>query len=202
MDRTLAAKFQILRARIESDLKPGSVILVTSAGAGDGKSVTAFGLATCLAQVGRRVALVEGSAGARSVKPAPYPLEAATMPILPLPFDELETRHLGSSIGTFVAKMRTEYDFTVIDGAAFMRSSVPMLLASDVDGVLLTLRLGRAESEDDRLMSQMLGSAKANLIGVVAVASAAIAAFGHPPESSRQADVRRGPLNIRTPAKS
>jgi len=201
MERTLAAKFQILRARIESDLTPRSVILVTSALAGDGKSVTAYGLANCLAQAGRRVALVDGGATARSVNPGPYPHEPANMPIVPLPFNELETRQLGSSINTFVAKMRSEYDFTVIDGAAFMRSSVPMLLASDVDGVLLTLRLGRAESEDDRLMSQMLGSAKANLIGVVAVSADSIAAFG-PPESAAQTGVRSGRLNLSTPAKS
>jgi Mrp family chromosome partitioning ATPase len=192
MDRTLAAKFQILRARIESDLKPGSVILVTSALPGDGKSVTAYGLADCLAQIGRRVALVDGSATARSANPSPYPLDAAKMPIVPLPFDELETRRLGASIGTFVAKMRSEYDFTLIDGAAFMRSSVPMLLASAVDGVLLTVRLGRAQTDDDLLMCQMLGSAKANLLGVVAVSAESIAPFGPPPESSPQADVRRG----------
>jgi len=192
MDRTVAAKFQILRARIESDLKPGSVILITSAMTGDGKSVTAYGLADCLAQVGRRVALVDSSATARSVNPSPYPLEAANMPIVPLPFDELETRRLGASIGKFVAKMRTEYDYTLIDGATFMRSSVPMLLASDVDGVLLTVRLGRAQSEDDRLMCQMLVSARANLLGVVAVSPESIATFGPPPQSSPQADVRRG----------
>jgi Mrp family chromosome partitioning ATPase len=190
MDRTLAAKFQILRARIESDLKPGSVILVTSALEGDGKSVTAYGLASCLAQVGRRVALVDGSATARSINPSPYPPEVANMPIVPLPFDELETRRLGASIGSFVAKMRGEYDFTLIDGAAFMRSSVPMLMSSDVDGVLLSVRLGRSQSEDDRLMCQMLASAKANLLGVVAVSAESLAAFGPPPESSRQADVR------------
>ena len=41
MESHLTAKYQLLRARIESDLASPAVILVTSALPGDGKSVTA-----------------------------------------------------------------------------------------------------------------------------------------------------------------
>jgi len=179
-DDSLTAQYQLLRSRIESELRPPAVILVTSACSGDGKSVTAHGLVDCLAKVGHRVVLADASMSASGFKLSRSINGAARRPIIPLPLDERDTTGLRGSVQSFVREMQDKFDFTIIDGTPFMRSNVSMLLASAVDGVLLTVRLGRALSNDDELTSRTLEHAKANVLGVVAVAADAITGFRLP----------------------
>jgi Mrp family chromosome partitioning ATPase len=176
----LTAKYQLLRARIESDISAPAVILVTSAQPGDGKSVTASGLADCLARVGRRVVLVHDGTAQPAVGQSEGPSETASFPILSLPLESRDPsakNGRNDTIAAFIRGLRKKYDFAIVDAAAFTRSSVPVMLAGLADGVLLTVRLGRAQSEDDQLMCGTLESAKANVLGVVAVSSATISAF-------------------------
>jgi len=177
MESHLTAKYQLLRARIESDLASPAVILVTSALPGDGKSVTASGLADSLARVGRRVVLVDDGAASRAFGQSADASETAAFPIVSLPLDARDPSAQSDTIGAFVRGLRKKFEFAIIDGAAFTRSSVPVVLAGLADGVLLTVRLGRAHSEDDLLMCRTLEPAKANVLGVVAVSSETIAAF-------------------------
>jgi Mrp family chromosome partitioning ATPase len=188
MDQDLDAKFQLLRARIEADLQPGTVVLVTSALPGDGKSVTAHGLANCFARAGRRVAL----AGRELVPMGPPSHSNAVRNVvrMALPFDESGAGELGTSVARFVREMRETYDFTIVDGEPFSRGAASSLLAGTVDGVLLTVRLGRAQQEHDELMIQTLDHAKAAVLGVVAVSGEAIDAF-RSPQSKQRADQRR-----------
>jgi Mrp family chromosome partitioning ATPase len=178
MDESLVGKFELLRTRIESDLKSPAVLLVTSASRGDGKSVTAHGVATCFAEAGRRVALVDG-------QPARNPARASGttrsgLTLLPLPLDEQRANVSSQLIGRFVYQMREMYEFTIIDGAAFGRNNSPVVLAAAVDAVLLTVRLGRVPCDEDRLMCEMLEQMKAPLIGAIAVSPETINAFTSP----------------------
>ena len=179
-DGSLTAQYQLLRSRIESELRPPAVILVTSARPGDGKSVTAHGLVDCLAKVGHRVVLADASMSPNGFKLTRNINGASRRPIIPLPLDERDTTGLRSSVQSFVREMHDKFDFTIIDGTPFMRSNVSMLLAAAVDGVLITVRLGRALANEDELTSRTLEHAKANVLGVVAVAEDAIALFRSP----------------------
>jgi polysaccharide biosynthesis transport protein len=177
MESSLTAKYELLRTRLESDLPFPAVILVTSALAGDGKSLTAHGLADSLSQVGRRVALVDGAPATDSSMLSPSPNADREYPLIPFPFESLDARAFTSSVQTFVQELRTKFEFTIIDGAPFTSSNISVVMAGAVDGVLLTVRLGRAQSEDDVLMCRTLEHTKANVLGVVAVSGDPISAF-------------------------
>jgi Mrp family chromosome partitioning ATPase len=177
MDAALAGKFQLLRTRIEADLPLPAVVLVTSASRGDGKSVTASGLATCFAEAGRRVAFVDGQP--RMAARAPGTIQSGVT-LLPLPLDAQCTNVSSQAMAHFVEQMRGMYDCTIIDGVAFAQNNSPVVLAGIVDGVLLTVRLGRVPCREDRLMSEMLEHTKAPLLGVVAVSPDAIDGFNAP----------------------
>ena len=144
MESHLTAKYQLLRARIESDLASPAVILVTSALPGDGKSVTASGLADSLARVGRRVVLVDDGAASRAFGQSADASETAAFPIVSLPLDARDPSAQSDTIGAFVRGLRKKFEFAIIDGAAFTRSSVPVVLAGLADGVLLTPVLSRS----------------------------------------------------------
>ena len=177
MERPFFGQFQLLRTRIEADVPLPAVVLVTSASRGDGKSLTARGLATCFAEAGRRVALVDG-------QPRQPARAAGTMrngiALYQLPHDEPGTNVSSGAMMAFAEHMRGSYDCTVIDGAAFAHNNSPIVLAGIVDGVLLTVRLGRVPCDEDRLMSEMLEHSKAPILGVVAVSLEAVAAFNAP----------------------
>jgi Mrp family chromosome partitioning ATPase len=172
MDNALKTQFQYLRARVESDLKTPAVVVVTSASAGDGKSITAIGLAEALRQVGHRVALVDASAVDESSRPAlgPAPGANSGLYVSGLRFDRDNPFESREHVRSLVRDTRGEFDFTIIDAAPFIRNSVAMLLASTVDGVLIAVRLGRSPTDEDVLMMRALDQARANVLGVVAVA--------------------------------
>jgi Mrp family chromosome partitioning ATPase len=178
MNSALASKFQLLRVRIESDVKTPSVIMVTSARRNDGKSLTAYGLAECLAKVGHRAVLVDTAA-----RLTPFAAERTGVPAVPnFPILSLSSEESGptasrDAIAAFVSRMRADYDYTIIDAAPLMTNSVAMLLAGAVDAVLLAVRHGRAPSEEDELMVQTLRHVKAKVLGVIASAADSIAEF-------------------------
>ncbi len=188
MDDVLASKFALLRVRIESDLKLGSVILVTSAQRKDGKSLCAYGLAEGLVKVGHRAVLVDAAARRLPVADA-RPREAVPrgVPIVALSSDEsaLTTRE---AVYAFVAQMRGRYDYTIIDAAPLMSNSVAMSLASAVDAVLLAVRHGRPPSEDDNVMVQTLKHLKAKVLGVIASSPRAIGEFERSRASAHDGD--------------
>ncbi len=149
-DPTLNTQAQILRARIEAELGKPAVVMITSACAGDGKSLTAYSLAASLERCNHRVSVIE------------------------IPNEE-GTSH--ERLAAFVEKMRSNYDFTIIDAATFAQSSCVMSLAGIVDGVLLTVRVGRAPTDDDESVVGMLEQFGGNIVGVVATEGDTIANF-------------------------
>jgi Mrp family chromosome partitioning ATPase len=176
VDETLNSEFESLRAKVESELRRHAVVLVTSAMYGDGKSLAAIGLVESLSRSGYRVALVDANPGAvprDAGASAAQPLRS--FPVFTLSAGKDSSVASRDSLRRFLGQMRGDYDFTVIDGPPLLESSMAMLLAPLVDGVLLTVRLGRAPSEVDELMIRSLRNAKAHVVGVIGASSESIA---------------------------
>jgi Mrp family chromosome partitioning ATPase len=176
MDTTLTAQHQLLRANIESTMNSPAVILVTSARARDGKSVTAYGLAESLAEAGHRVVLVDARGPGQSSRPTPLRSSPDIVAHARLPISASDPRSSRTSIVSFVRDLRHAYDYTIVDGTTFLGASAG-LLASVADGVLITVRVGRRQAEEDQFMVRTLAQSNARVIGVVAVEREAIVAF-------------------------
>ncbi len=149
-DPALNKQAQILSARVEAELAKPAVVMITSACAGDGKSLTAYLLAASLEKYNHRVSLME------------------------IPNEE-GTSH--ERLSAFVEKMRSNYDFTVIDAATFLKSNTVLSLARLVDGILVAVRIGRAPTADDESIVGILEEFGGNVVGVVATEADPIADF-------------------------
>ncbi len=175
---TLQSQFQLLRARIESEIHKPAVIVVTSAESGDGKSLTAFALADCLAKAGHRSAVVDASGNRREQTQEPAgPFEEKPMLSLVAfpgsPSDAVSRE----TCEAFAAEARATYDYTVVDTCALLTSTLAMSLAGSSDAILIAVRIGRAPTRNDQFTVQMLEHAKAHVVGVVATAQDAIVDF-------------------------
>ncbi len=166
-EQHLGAQMQMLRSRVEDALKTPAVILVTSAARGDGKSLVAQSLADSFVKAGRHAALIHltSNRAERSEVPEIDPSPNDRVPDAP---ERLET---------LVSKMRSRYDFTVVDGVPFLAGRAAISLAGLVDGVLLAVRVGRPQTHEDRLMMQTFERSGGRIMGVVAVEARAIAEF-------------------------
>lgn len=149
-DPGLNKQAQLLSARVEAELGKPAVVMITSACAGDGKSLTAYLLAASLEKYNHRVSLME------------------------IPNEE-ETSH--EQLSAFLEKMHSNYDFTVIDAATFLKSNTVLSLARLVDGILVAVRIGRAPTADDESMVGILEEFGGNVVGVVAAEADTIANF-------------------------
>lgn len=190
MNAALFSQFEFLRAHVESIAPPSTSIMLTSAKVGDGKSLTAHGLAERLADSGRRVALVEFRPldGSKSGK-LDEVQKRRSYPILRLPFEEE-----GSGVATPVLRakideLRAAYEYTIIDSQPLLKSRIATVLAGIVDAIIVTVRLGRTADTDDTTLVQALGRADANVLGVVAAAAYDIAAFATDGEAHHPGDV-------------
>lgn len=141
---------QLLSVRVQGELRKPAVVMVTSARAGDGKSLTSYLLAASLEGCNHRVSLME------------------------VP-DEQEASN--ERLSVFVEELRSNYDFTVIDAPAFPRSSTVLSLARLVDGILIAVRVGRSPTADDESMVRILEDLGGNVVGVVAAEADTIANY-------------------------
>jgi Mrp family chromosome partitioning ATPase len=149
-DPTLNMQAQMLRARVEAELGKPAIVMITSACTGDGKSLTSYSLATSLEKCNHRVSVME------------------------IPNEEGASH---SRLSAFVERMRSNFDYTIIDAPTFGHSSSVLSLAGLVDGVLLAVRFGRAPTDDDESMVRMIEQFGGSIVGVVATEPEAIANF-------------------------
>jgi|HubBroStandDraft_1064217.scaffolds.fasta_scaffold326476_2 Mrp family chromosome partitioning ATPase len=190
MNDRLITKFHLLRARIESDLKQPGVIMVTSAQRRDGKSLTAYGLAESLSRVGHRTALVDANAEARWTTQARLSNDRRGPSIVAMPREDGGASLSREAIHNFVGQMRVRFDFTVVDAAPLLCSSSALLLANEADGVLLSLRVGRAPCEEDALTVRMLRHARVSILGVVGATAEGIEQFEKTREAAASGESR------------
>jgi hypothetical protein len=178
VEAPLNSQVQLLRSRVEAELKKPAVVLVTSAHLGDGKTLTADSLARCFAKSGQRAALVNenrfGTGSSDGVAPEPSPQGHVTMLELPPECDNAVSLE---GLTAFVDSLRSDYDYAIVDSGAYLKSNSAMALTQLVDGILLTVRVGRPSSDEDEMMVRMVEHFRGNVIGVVATDAGAIDEF-------------------------
>lgn len=190
--RSAAAEaFRSLRTALEFiDPAKTRTLLITSAGPGDGKSTCAANLAVALAQVGKRVLLVDadmrrpslherfhlghgvglshvlvgrGDEGAieESAIPGLSVLIGGVVP--PNPAELLD----GGVLDRCLARWSETYDHVLLDSPPVLAVTDPVVIARKVTGVVL---VARAASTRDRALERacaVLRAARANLLGTV-----------------------------------
>ena len=191
-DSPAAASFRVLRHRLR-DRDAGKVILVTSPGAGDGKTLCALNLALALAEGGQaKVLLLEANFRAptlarllglrppvclrkqlaenRSKHVRTWDVAETASPWLHTiavdPDDPSPPSLDGPGLGLLVADMRAAgYDHVVIDGPPSLGSADVNLIEESVDGILMVLRTGSSRAAQLRKAVDQIGERK--LLGVV-----------------------------------
>ena len=167
------------------------VIQITSPNPGDGKTTLSTNLATCIAQSGKTVLLIDADfrrprihkmlglaneIGMSSVLKGEADLLDAiqsteienlwSLPCGPRPENpsELLTSHRFDEL---LAVLREKYDFVLIDTPPMLAVTDPGTVAPRVDGVLLTIRISKRTRSEAMRATSLLKSLGANMLGVV-----------------------------------
>lgn len=173
--------------------EPPKVIMISSSLPSEGKTTTAINLGLALARTGRRVVIVDGDlraprvaayldlvegAGVTSVLAGSAELEdvlqrygdadgecavLAAGPTPPNPSELLASGNMGALLG----KLRTGFDYVVVDSAPLLAAADSSGLATHTDGVLLTVQYGRTRKEELRRASGALERVGARVLGLV-----------------------------------
>ena len=185
--------YQMLQANlkfISLDKKVRSVV-VTSSQTGEGKTEVAANLAAVMAQVGRRVLLVDAdmrkpsqhhlwglinSTGLSNVMVGENDLEDAVqnitdnlsvltsgvMPPNPLALIDSE------KMTAFIEMLSMKYDYIVFDTPPLVGTAESAVLSQMVDGVLVVARPGKVDSASASAAKSLLERSEANVLGIVA----------------------------------
>jgi Mrp family chromosome partitioning ATPase len=173
MNDTLAAHFQSVRARIEAEIKPHTIIMITSAKADDGARLTAFGLAECLAAAGHSTAVIDATANPGEAIDGRFKTPGRReFPIYALPNGAGASSRMRDTFDAFTRRIREEFVYTIVDAPPFGLNSVTVTLAGVADAVILTLREGREPCKGDEHMIRALALAGAHVLGVIAASPA------------------------------
>jgi capsular exopolysaccharide synthesis family protein len=172
---------------------PPKVIMVTSPGSAEGKSTVCANLGVVLAQAGKRVlimdcdlrrptmheifglstnagGLVDAVMGDLSLQEAQQePLEDLDLKVLtvgdlpPNPAEFVNSRRFSE----FLAAIQTEFDYVLVDSSPTGLVADPLVLATQVDGVLLTLDARKTRRGDVRRAMRGLTTVGAQVLGTV-----------------------------------
>ena len=183
--RTLRTNIQFSSFDNELD-----IILVTSSGPREGKSVTSANLALAMAEVGKRVLLIDCDLRRPSIHKKfnisnnkglsnlligqfkfdevaqkytenMYILTSGTVP--PNPSEMLAS----NKMKLFLEEAKGKFDFIIIDSPPVVAVTDAQLLSTMVGGVLLVVAAGQAEIAATIKTKELLDNVKANIIGVV-----------------------------------
>ena len=179
---------QIRMLRVQLSLEGGPVIMLTSAGAGDGKTTVAAALAASFAEVGSSVALIDLDIrkpdltrvlGVRSIGvthgqgPRPVPLKIPELPrvqLLPAPAGNLAAfERILAQLPTMLAEARKISDVVIIDTAPVGEVSETLRIAAHVDQVVFVARPRHTDRRRLQAARDMLRRAGAPVVGMVVV---------------------------------
>lgn len=187
-----SAAYQMLQANLKflSSDKELKVIVVTSSVPKEGKSTVSANLAVTMAQLGRKVLLVDadmhrpvqhqiwdlpnqlglsnflvGQAELKTViKEVMVNLDVLTSGVMPPnPIALLDSQRMASLIEIFSAN----YDFTIIDTPSLRVDAEAQILGKKADGVLLVVRPGVVDSASATLAKEFLEQSDQNVLGQV-----------------------------------
>jgi capsular exopolysaccharide synthesis family protein len=170
---------------------PPKVILVTSAGMGEGKTVISTNLAATLAESGSRVLLIDGDMRHPSCHPTlgvdnerglssfltgqlsldevmhgfdqPRLWFVAAGPTPPNPAELLGSARMREAI----AALREQFDFVIVDSPPVIPVTDGVVLSRDADGVVLVVKGQDTPREMVRRARDSLQLASAHILGVV-----------------------------------
>jgi polysaccharide biosynthesis transport protein len=170
--------------------EPPRVLLFTSAAEGEGKTLTAFHTAIALAQLGRRVLLIDGDLRKPrchrllGMEARPGLAEAIAGPgegCRPTQILDQELFFLASGVQResptellgslrmreLLAKLRDDYECIVIDAPPVFPISDALVLAGLVDGVVFVVDAQRSAPQLIQLAVEKLSAVSAHVLGVV-----------------------------------
>lgn len=190
----IAEAYRVLRTnlRFSGIENPGGVMLVTSAGPGEGKSTTAANLAVSLAQVGKRVVLVDADLRRPSVHklfgmdnshglsdlfstenvalesvmqntPIPSLRVITSGAIPPNPAEMLDSRLMTQILAT----LRQNTDMVIIDSPPVLPVADASILGSRCSGAVLVVDSGKTRTEIARRAVRTLEQANVKVAGVI-----------------------------------
>lgn len=188
----ISEAFRMLRANLKfmSADKELKVIVVTSSVPQEGKSTVAANLATSMAQMERRVLLIDGdlhrpfqhhiwelpnAQGLSNVIVGQVEVMAAikkgmdNLDVLtcgsvpPSPASLLDSKRMASLIGSF----RSYYDYVIIDAPSLNLAADAATLGQMADGVLLVVRPGVVDSVNAAFACEMLEKSGQKVLGQV-----------------------------------
>ncbi|MBW4502121.1 MAG: polysaccharide biosynthesis tyrosine autokinase [Scytonema hyalinum WJT4-NPBG1] len=184
--------YQILQANLKflcSD-KPLKSIVVSSSVAKEGKSEVAANLAVAMAQIGRRVLLVDAdmrhpiqhhiweltnAVGLSNIIVDQVSLKAAVQEVIPN-LDVLSSGVLppnpmalldSQRMATLVNNFAKEYDFVIFDTPALSGTADAALLSNLTDGILLVVRPGVVNLDSANAAKEFLTQSGQKVLGIV-----------------------------------
>lgn len=198
VDRPIIAEaFNEIRAflLLSMGTEPLRTVLVTSGEAGEGKSLTSFNLAKCLAQLGDKVLLIDAdlrcprqhdmngvgngtglsslltseTASRENIELAITENVSANMDLMtagPSVADPATLLSL-SKFKSVLEQLGNLYRYIVIDSPPVLYFADSVLLATAVDSVLVVGRMNHSSSDLLSLSAKKLESVNANVVGVV-----------------------------------
>jgi non-specific protein-tyrosine kinase len=174
---------------------PLRTLLVVAASADPEKAITAANLAVTFARVGKRVILADcdlrnpaqhvvfglnnatGVTTAVNVDKSTLPLQVTEVSGLRLlvagPQADVPSDLLASpAMGTLIARLRDEADIVLFDAPPVLLATDAAELATQVDGVLLTVRAGHTKRDEAQRAKELLEKVGARVIGAALVNAA------------------------------
>jgi len=192
-DNVASEAYRTLRTNLLHALEdgPSKVILVTSPGPMEGKSITCANLGVVLAQADKTALILDCDLrqptlhkifGLRNLRGVVDLLRGEhelqevwqESPLLgmkivtagPIPPDPAELMY-SRRFAQLLAQARQEFDYVLLDSPPTQLGSDPLLLAAQGDGVLLVIDLQNTRKESVRHSMRSLETAGANLLGTV-----------------------------------
>ena len=188
----LAEAYRSLRAALlMSSADTLGAVAVTSADVGEGKSSTAVNLGIVMAQLDKRVLIIDADlrrprqhkifevsnrtgnvtvlTGGSDLSEAVQLTQVANLSVLtsgPIPPNPSELLS-SNKMGQMVDEARKYYDFVIIDAPPVLAVSDPMLVALHVDGLVLTVSAGILRRDHARAARARLQVAGTKVLGLV-----------------------------------
>lgn len=189
-----AEAYRRLRVNLMSSDRatPIRTLLIAAAGPDDEKASTVANLAVTFAKVGKQVVLVDcdlrhpaqhalfgldnraGITTALKGALETLPLQATQVPGLRVltsgPLVDVPSDVIASpAMANLIARLRELADFVLFDAPPIVLATDAAELATQLDGVLLTVKAGRTKREDAQRAKDLLGKVGARVVGAALV---------------------------------